>query len=51
MILILYIINKQMRDLENKQSKGSGSSQLGVTFRVRFAKATKEHELSKAFLS
>ncbi|KAA6367662.1 MAG: hypothetical protein EZS28_036811 [Streblomastix strix] len=43
--------DEEMRDLENKQSQGSGSNQLGVTFRIRFAKATKEHELSKAYLS
>ncbi|KAA6386999.1 MAG: hypothetical protein EZS28_017473 [Streblomastix strix] len=40
-----------MHDMEDKQTKGSGSTQLGITFRIRFSKATKEHELSKAFLS
>ncbi|KAA6364711.1 MAG: hypothetical protein EZS28_039762, partial [Streblomastix strix] len=38
-----------MHELENKQSS-SGSNQLGVTFRIRFAKASKDHELSKNYL-
>ncbi|KAA6363998.1 MAG: hypothetical protein EZS28_040475, partial [Streblomastix strix] len=50
-ILERWMVFAMMHDMEDKQSKGSGSNQLGVTFRIRFSKATKEHELSKAFLS
>ncbi|KAA6379142.1 MAG: hypothetical protein EZS28_025331, partial [Streblomastix strix] len=46
-----WMVFAMMHDMEDKQSKGSGSNQLGVTFRIRFQKATKEHELSKAFLN
>ncbi|KAA6379151.1 MAG: hypothetical protein EZS28_025322, partial [Streblomastix strix] len=50
-ILERWMVFAMMHDMENKHTQGSGSNQLGVTFRIRFQKATKEHELSKAFLN
>ncbi|KAA6382622.1 MAG: hypothetical protein EZS28_021851, partial [Streblomastix strix] len=50
-ILDRWIVYALTHDLERENSQKGGSSSVGVAFRLRFDKGTKEHELSKAYLS
>ncbi|KAA6370157.1 MAG: hypothetical protein EZS28_034316, partial [Streblomastix strix] len=50
-IIDRWIVYALTHDLERENSQKGGSSSIGVAFRLRFDKGTKEHELSKAYLS